>query len=165
MQLFESTYCRGEELFGFGDWFSWFPGRQLANKRLCTPQNFAASNFCWIWFILKHPCSRLLFTFGLIREFLPTIHNLPRCHRRVSKHRSRIFGAYFFQPIDMNLFLSNWQIVWDPTRKYWRSNWQTWQSCISVDTQHQWFRQQQLIMDDLHGIVCVWLRLVLLYHR
>ena len=37
-----------------------------------------------------------------------TIHQLSRCYRCVSKHRDRIFGAFSS---------SDWQIVWDPTRK------------------------------------------------
>ena len=44
MQLFEpmceSLYCRGEEWCVFDRWFSWFLGRQLANKWLCTIQNW-----------------------------------------------------------------------------------------------------------------------------
>ena len=40
MQLFEpmceSSHCRGKEWSVFGGWFSWFLGRQLANKWLCT---------------------------------------------------------------------------------------------------------------------------------
>ena len=99
MQLFEpmceSTHCRGEEWSVFGDWFSSFLGRQLANKWLCATQNwlfrvvlvvrlrhvlffrknrrsfawkcYVASNFYWIWLILKNTYSRLPFTFGLIR--------------------------------------------------------------------------------------------------
>ena len=35
-----------------------------------------------------------------------TIHHLLRCHRRVSKHRDRIF-EHFFRPIDTSLFLSD----------------------------------------------------------
>ena len=99
MRLFEpmceSSHCCSEEWSVFGGWFSWFLGRQLTNKWLCTTNNWlfcvvlvvrlrhvqfsgktgdhllgsvsCASNFCWIWLILKHPYSRLLFTFGLIR--------------------------------------------------------------------------------------------------
>ena len=43
-QLFEpmceSSHCRSEEGSVFGGWFSWFHGRQLANKWLCTPHNW-----------------------------------------------------------------------------------------------------------------------------
>ena len=42
MQLFEpmckSSHCRSEEWSVFGGWFSWFNGRQLAKKLLCTTQ-------------------------------------------------------------------------------------------------------------------------------
>ena len=93
MHLFEpmceSSHCRGEEWSAFGGWGSRFLGRQLANKWLCTTQNWlfcvvlvvrlrhlmtwyhllgcdsCASNFCCIWLILKHPYSRLLFTYLL----------------------------------------------------------------------------------------------------
>ena len=73
-----------------------------------------ASNFCWIWPILKDPHSRLLFTFGLIRlnpQFII-------CHDVIDVFRSTaiVFLEHFFPPIDMNLFLSNWQIVWNLTR-------------------------------------------------
>ena len=44
MQLFEpiyeSSHCCDEEWFIFGGWFFWFLGRQLANKWLCTSQNW-----------------------------------------------------------------------------------------------------------------------------
>ena len=62
-----------------------------------------ASNFCWIWLILKHPY-----------PLKSTIHHLSQCHRHVSKRCDRIFEP-FFQPIDTSLFLSDWQIVCDPT--------------------------------------------------
>ena len=86
MQLFEpmceSLHYRREEWSVFGGWLctsqslhfcvvlvvrlrhvqffrkNWY--HLLGNAR-CT------SNFCWIWLILKHPYSRVLFTFGLIR--------------------------------------------------------------------------------------------------
>ena len=72
------------------------------------------SNFCWIWFILKQPYNRLLFTFGLICVN-------PRfiiCHDVIDVFRSTaiIFLEHFFRPVDTSLFLSNWQIVWDPMR-------------------------------------------------
>ena len=74
-----------------------------------------ASNFCRIWLILKHPYSLLLFTFGLIR--LNPLFYLSRCHRRVSKHRDRIFAAFLSTNRHEPCFFSNWQIVWDPTQK------------------------------------------------
>ena len=44
MQFFEpmceSPHCRGEEWSVFGGWFSWFLRRQLANKWLCTTENW-----------------------------------------------------------------------------------------------------------------------------
>ena len=36
----ESSHCRGEEWSVFGGWFSWFLGRQLEKKWLCTTQNW-----------------------------------------------------------------------------------------------------------------------------
>ena len=89
------SHCRGEEWSIFGGWFSWFFERQLADKWLCSAQNWlfrvvlvvrlrhvqfsektgdhllgnasCTSNICWIWLTLKLPYSRLLFIFGLIR--------------------------------------------------------------------------------------------------
>ena len=137
MQLFEpmceSSNCRGEEWSVFGDWFSWFLRRQLANKWLCTTQNWlfcvvlvvrllhsqffqkktgdhllgsalCARNFCWIWLILKHSYSRLLFTFGLIRV------------NPFDRSSAIVFLKHFFRPINTSLLLSDWKIVWDPTR-------------------------------------------------
>ena len=148
MQLFESMYvsshCRGEKWSVFGGWISWFLGRQLARKWLCTTQNWqfcvileiycnmssfsektvdhlfgsasCINNFCWIWLIImKHSYSRLLFTFGLIRINLRFI----TCHDVVDVFRSTVivFLEHFLRLIDKSLFLSNWQIVWDQTRK------------------------------------------------
>ena len=49
MQLFEpmceSLHFRGEEWSVFGGWFSWFLGRQLANKWLCITQN-------WLFYVV-----------------------------------------------------------------------------------------------------------------
>ena len=50
-----------------------------------------------------------------------TIHHLSRCHSRDSNHRDCISEA-FFRQIDKNLFLSDWQIVWDPKRKIFFSS-------------------------------------------
>ena len=36
----ERSHCRGDEWSVFGGWYSWFLGRQLANKWLCTTQNW-----------------------------------------------------------------------------------------------------------------------------
>ena len=139
MQLFEpmceSSHCRAEEWSFFGGWFSWFLGRQLANKWLCTTQNWL---FCVVLVVrLRHVqffrknrqaiiCLEVL---GARATFVgfgsswniqsitvyfwahtrkSTIHQLSRCYRCVSKHRDRIFGAFSS---------SDWQIVWDPTRK------------------------------------------------
>ena len=114
-------------------WFTWFLGRQLTNKWLFTTQNWLfrvvlvvrllhsqffqkktgdhllgsaswASNFCWIWLILKQPYSRLLFTFGLIRENpLFTI-----CHDVIDVFRGTaiVFLKHFLRPIDRRLFLT-----------------------------------------------------------
>ena len=56
MQLFEpmceSWHCHGEQWSVFGDWFSWFLGRQLANKCLCTTKNWL---FCVVLVVrLRH---------------------------------------------------------------------------------------------------------------
>ena len=61
-----------------------------------------ASNFCWIWLILKHPYSQRLFTFGLIRVN-------PRfiiCHGIIDVFWSTaiVFVKHFFQPIDKSFF-------------------------------------------------------------
>ena len=42
-----------------------------------------ASNFCWIWLILKHPYSRLLFSFGLIQvnSWFITCHDFIKAFR------------------------------------------------------------------------------------
>ena len=61
-----------------------------------------ASNFCWIWLILKHSHSRLLFTFGLILVNPRFI----TCHDIIDVFRSTaiVFLEHFFQPIDTSLF-------------------------------------------------------------
>ena len=74
-----------------------------------------ASKFCWIWLILKHLYSRLLFTFGLIYVNLRFIV----CANVIDVFRSTaiVFLEHFFWPIDTSsFFLSDWQIVWHPTR-------------------------------------------------
>ena len=133
---------KNEEWYVFSGWFSWFLGRQLANKWLCTTQNWLfcvvlvvrwdmssfsentgdylleseswASNFCWIWLILQHPYSRLMFTCGLIRwnpRFIT-------CHDVIDVFRSTaiVFLDHFFRPIDTSFFLTDWQIMWNPMR-------------------------------------------------
>ena len=52
-----------------------------------------ASDFCWLCLIFKHPHNRLLFIFGLTCVN-PRCITCLRCHRRVPKHRDRIFGAF-----------------------------------------------------------------------
>ena len=61
-----------------------------------------ASNFCWIWLILKHPHSLLLFTLGLKRVNPRFI----TCHDVITVFRSTatVFLEHFFRPIDMSLF-------------------------------------------------------------
>ena len=53
MQLFEpmreSSHCCGEEWSVFGGWFSWFLGSQLANKSLCTTQNWLFCVVLVVW--------------------------------------------------------------------------------------------------------------------
>ena len=47
-----SSHCFGEDWSVFGDWFSWFLGTQLANKWLCTTQNWL---FCVVLMVrLRH---------------------------------------------------------------------------------------------------------------
>ena len=69
-----------------------------------------ASNFCWIWLILRDPYSRVLFTFGLIRVNPLFI----TCHDVIDVFQSTaiVFLEHFLRPI----CTSDWQIVWDPTR-------------------------------------------------
>ena len=113
----ESSHCRGEEWFVLGDWFSWFLGRQLANKWLCTAHNWL---FCFILVVLLRHVqffgrNRRSFAWKcFVREQLlldlvhletpiqstavyfrahtckSTNHHLPRCHRR------EIWRKYFF---------------------------------------------------------------------
>ena len=73
-----------------------------------------ASNFCWIWLILKHPYSRLLFTFGLIRlnpRFIT-------CHDVIDVFEVPwwYFWSISFDQSTRPCFSNGWQIVWDPTR-------------------------------------------------
>ena len=136
--LCESSHCCGEEWSVFGSCFSWFLGRNWRTNGFvpliidcCSSdtiatcsvfpknrQSFAscASNFCWIWFILKHPYSRLLFTFGLIRIN-------PRCHRLVSKHRDRIFEAFLSTNRHKPFFkrLTNC-VGFNANKFFWQSN-------------------------------------------
>ena len=73
-----------------------------------------ANNFCWIWFILKHPYSQLLFTFGLMRlnsRFITCQDVIDVC-----RSTAIVFLGHFFLIIDTSFFLSDWQILWDPKR-------------------------------------------------
>ena len=101
--------------------YAWLLGRQLANKLLCTTLNWLlwavlvlrlqhvqffrknGRSFAWKCFV----CEQLLLDFAYLetsiqstavffRAHTPksTIHYLSRCHRRVSKHCDRIFGAF-----------------------------------------------------------------------
>ena len=80
-----------------------------------------ASNFCWIWYILKYPYSRLLFIFGL------TLVNplLITCHDVIDVFRST---AIVYWSISFNqstrAFFERLTNVWDPTRTnfFWQSN-------------------------------------------
>ena len=69
---------------------------------------------CWIWLILKHPYGRLLFTIGL-KCVNPRFIT---CHDVIDVFRSTaiVFLDHLFGPINTNLFLSDWQIVWNPTQ-------------------------------------------------
>ena len=118
-----SSHCRAAKGSVFGGWCSWFLGRQLANKWLCTTQNClfcvvlvvqlrqssfsektadhllgsasCESNLCLIWLILKHPYSRLLFTFGIIRVNLKFV----TCYNVIDVFRS---SAIVFWSISFN---------------------------------------------------------------
>ena len=75
--------------------FSEKRGDHLLGSALC------ASNFSLIWLIMKHPYSRLLFTFGLIRlnpRFIT-------CHDIIDVFRI-VFLEHFLRPIDTSLFLA-----------------------------------------------------------
>ena len=63
-----------------------------------------ARSFYKIWLILKHPYSRLLFTFGLIRvnPRLITYHNVIDVFRSTAI----VFLEDFFRPIDTSLFFA-----------------------------------------------------------
>ena len=134
MQLFEPWWSV------FGGWLSWFFGRQLANKWLCTTQNWLFCvilvvqlrhvhfffknrlSFAWKCFMreqllldLAHLETTIQSTVVYLRAHIrkSTIGHLSWSHRRVSKQRDRM---HFFRPIDTSLFLSDWQIVWIPMR-------------------------------------------------
>ena len=110
-----------------------------------------ASNFCWIWLILKHLYNRLLFNFGLIRVN-------PRfiiCH-------ARIFWAFWANCVGSNANKFFWQSNVHAILNVWWSH-----KCLrlsqshdrshddpatSVGTQLQWFTEQQLILDGFHEI-------------
>ena len=117
----------------FGGWFSWFLGRQLANKWLCATQNW----LFWVVLVvrLRHVqffrkkqaiirlevlYARTTFVgFGsswFISYAKSTIHHLSRYHRRVSKHRDHIFRTFLSINRHEPFFLIDWHIVWYPTR-------------------------------------------------
>ena len=118
-------------------WDFAFLGRQLANKWLCTTQNwlfcvvlviwlrhvqFFRKNrrpFAWKCFVreqllfdlahLKTPIQSTAVYFRIIRVNPRSI----TCHDAIDVFRSTatVFLEHFFRPIDMSLFLSDWQIV------------------------------------------------------
>ena len=128
-----------------------------------------ASNFCWIWLILNYPYSQLLFTFE-------PIHVNPRfitCHDFIdSKQRDRIFGAFISTRV---LF---WAIdklcgIQQQTINFLTVRYSCNIECMlvplmpmlpqshdishddlakSVGAQHQWYAEQQLILNDFHEI-------------
>ena len=88
-----------------------FPKKQAIT---CLEVPTKTSNFCWIWLILKHPYSRLLFIFGFIRlnpRFIT-------CHDVIDECRNTaiVLLEYFFRPIDRDWIgqWRDWQIVWNP---------------------------------------------------
>ena len=159
--------------------------RQLATKPLrigCDMTSFSeksgdhllgtascASNFCWIETPIQ---STAVYFRAHTRK--STIHHVLRCHRRVSKHRNRIFKAFLSTNRHKPFFERLTNCVGSNANKYfWQSSvhailnvcWSHYclrlsQShdrlhddlAISVGAQHQWFPQQQLILDDFHEI-------------
>ena len=142
MQLFqlmcESLHCRGKEWSVYGGWFpdfledNWQTNGCLPLRidcvvlvvRLRHGQSFRKNrrSFAWKCFVreqllldLAHLETPIQSTTIHFRAHTrkSTIHHLSRCHRRVSKHHNRIFGAFLLTNRHETFF---WQIVWDPTR-------------------------------------------------
>ena len=114
-----------------------------------------ATNFCWIWLILKKhtaDCCLLSGSYAQIHDSSPVVF----------RNTAIAFLEHLFRPIYTNRFLSDWQIVCDPmwTNFFWQPNvhkilnvfWsheslRLSQSHdrshdnigISVSAQHQWF--------------------------
>ena len=112
----------GEEWSVFGGWFSWFLGRQLTKKWLCTTQNclfcvvlvvrlcemssFSEKNrqsFAWKCFVREQLLLDLTYLETPIQSIAvyfqahmrkSKIHHLLRYHWRVSKHRNHIFWVF-----------------------------------------------------------------------
>ena len=72
------------------------------------------SNFRWIWVVFENPIGGLLYCFGFIRKDLWFV----TCDDPINVFwgTAIVFFQHFFTPIDTNLFLSDCQIVRDPTR-------------------------------------------------
>ena len=66
------------------------------------------NNFCSIWLILKHPYSRLLFTYRLIRVNSRSI----TCHDFIEAQRLYYWSISCDQ--STRAFFNDWQIMWDP---------------------------------------------------
>ena len=104
-----------------------------------------------------------------------TIHHLSRCLRRVAEQRDLIFGTFLSTNRHESLFerltklygIQSEQIFFltvkcscnikcmlvPPMAKVASiSRWVTDNIAISVEAQHQWFPEQQLILDDLDRI-------------
>ena len=70
-----------------------------------------ASNFCWIWLILKHPYNRLLFSFGLVHmnTLFITFHNVIDVFRSTAI----VLLEHFLRQIDHLLgSVSNFCWIW-----------------------------------------------------
>ena len=141
---------RGEKWSVFGGWFSWFLVRQLANKWLYTTQYWLfcvvlvvrlrhvqffrknSRSFAWKCFV----CEQLLLDLAHLETLLQStavyfrthtrkfaIHHLSRCHRRVSKHRDRIFGAFISTNRQEPFFEQLTNCVGSNAKKFfWQSN-------------------------------------------
>ena len=87
------------QIYYLQQWVSFFNEK---NRWSFAWKCFVASNFCWIWLILKHPYSQLLFTFGLIRvnPLFITYHDVID----VFHSTANVFLEHFFRQIAAGRF-------------------------------------------------------------
>ena len=121
--MFDGSHCRDEEL-GFPDFLKdnretnccvplqiYYTILHCSSGMVATCPIFpkilatiffrSANNFCWIRLILKHPYSRLLFTFGLIRVNPRFI----TCHDVIDVFRSTAIVFFNISLDQSSLFL------------------------------------------------------------